>query len=499
MLDVLSSADSVTAVLLIGGLLIAFGFEFVNGFHDTANAVATVIYTRSLRPGAAVAWSGVWNALGVLHASATGLVVAFSIVHLLPVDLLVDSGRGAGMAMVFSLLLAAVIWNLGTWLFGLPASSSHTLIGAVLGVGLAASWGGTGGFGTGVNWAKAGQVLLSLIISPAIGVAAGALLLWLVRRFFSAPQLHAPAAADAPPPAGVRALLVAACTGVSFAHGSNDGQKGIGLIMLILIGVMPAAFALDTRTPGSLPAASTAINRLDAALARGEAEGQDHVEVGGASGSHEGGAEWQHVRLTPRPFEGPTGDLRREIAGLGEQLRRFGAAGEVPPDERWALRTRILRARQAIVDYEAHHAATMSSGLRHELRDQAARLAALTEYAPGWVPIGVALALGLGTMVGWKRIVVTVGEKIGATPMSYAQGASAQVVTAATILAADVAGAPVSTTHVLSSAIAGSMAAGGSALQPATLRSIALAWVLTLPASLALGAVLYLIARRFVG
>jgi PiT family inorganic phosphate transporter len=498
MFEALAGADAATTALLLVGLLVAFGFEFVNGFHDTANAVATVIYTRSMRPGSAVAWSGLWNALGVLHASTTGLVVAFSIVHLLPVDLLVTSGGGAGIAMVFSLLLAAVVWNLGTWLFGLPASSSHALIGSVLGVGLAASWGNPAGFGSGVNWAKAGQVLLSLVLSPFIGFVAGAVLLMLARRQFRKPELHEPARPDKRPPAGVRALLIGACTGVSFAHGSNDGQKGIGLIMLILIGVLPAGFAVNLHAgPDAVAAAVSAIGRLDTVLAGEAPAGRDHVEAGSAAG--EDHADWAHVRLTQASFSGPVEALRQELDSVKRRLAAYGDLKRVPRDDRWALRVEILRVRQAIVDYEAHHADTLSADVRQVLQRERRHLTRLTEYAPGWVPLGVALALGLGTMIGWKRIVVTVGEKIGERPMSYAQGTSAQLVTAGTILAADVAGAPVSTTHILSSAIAGSMAAGGSGLHASTLRSIALAWVLTLPATLFLGAAFFLLSRALVG
>lgn len=497
MFDAFAGANGATAILLVVGLLVAFGFEFVNGFHDTANAVATVIYTRSMRPGAAVAWSGLWNALGVLHASTTGLVVAFSIVHLLPVDLLVTSGRGAGIAMVFSLLLAAVIWNLGTWLFGLPASSSHALIGSVLGVGLAASWGSPGGFGSGVNWDKAGQVLLTLIVSPFVGFVAGAILLRVGRRLFRRADLHEPAPPDRRPPAGVRALLVAACTGVSFAHGSNDGQKGIGLIMLILIGVLPAGFAVNLHAgPEAVTAAVAAIARLDGVLTRELPDEANHVEVGATAG--EANADWAHIRLTQAAFSGPVADLRRELDTLKQRLSGYGDLRNVPQDDRWALRVEILRLRQAIIDFEAHHAKTLSADTRRDLQRERRYLTSLTEYAPGWVPIGVALALGLGTMIGWKRIVVTVGEKIGDTPMSYAQGTSAQLVTAGTILAADVVGAPVSTTHILSSAVAGSMAAGGSGLQASTLRSIALAWILTLPACLFLGAALFVVSRAII-
>jgi phosphate/sulfate permease len=497
-MESLAGAEGATLLLLAVGLAIAFGFEFVNGFHDTANAVATVIYTRSLRPGAAVAWSGIWNAVGVLHAAATGLVVAFSIVHLLPVDLLVSLGPRSGLAMVFSLLLAAVLWNLGTWFLGLPASSSHTLIGAVLGVGLAASIGSPAGLGSGVNWAKSGQVLLSLVVSPFLGFVVAAVALLAARRAFREPALHAPSPADQPPPRGVRALLVLACTGVSFAHGSNDGQKGVGLIMLILIGILPGGFALDLAAgPEPMAAAVAATRDLDGALEAEQTAGRRSLPP--ETGEARGHVDWKHVRLTASPLKGEVADLRQELAAIRGRLEGRERLGDVPPEERWPLRADILRVRQALLDFEAHHAAGLSPQTRTRLLDGEKRLLRLTEYAPRWVPLGVALALGIGTMVGWRRIVVTVGEKIGNTPMSYAQGTTAQLVTAGTILAADVAGAPVSTTHVLSSAVAGGMAAGGSGLQAATLRNIALAWLLTLPASLFLGAVLFLASRAVLG
>src|SRR5215470_723296 len=163
------------SVFLILALALAFGFECVNGFHDTANAVATVIYTNTLKPWIAVVWSGLWNLIGVLTSSGA---VAFGIVALLPVELVIKVGSAAGFAMVFALLLAAMIWNLGTWYLGLPASSSHSLIGSILGVGLANALMASGHhFGEGVNWAKAQEVGLSLLLSPIIGFCASALLL----------------------------------------------------------------------------------------------------------------------------------------------------------------------------------------------------------------------------------------------------------------------------------------------------------------------------------
>jgi phosphate/sulfate permease len=494
--EFLSGVDPTTATLLIVGLAIAFLFEFVNGFHDTANAVATVIYTRALQPTHAVVWSGIWNALGVLHASATGLVVAFSIVHLLPVELLVGLGATAGIAMVFALLLAAVIWNLGTWLLGLPASSSHSLIGAVLGVGLAASIDTPGGFGSGVNWAKAGQVLLSLVISPVVGFGLGMVCLHIARRLMPAPHLHEPASSTSAPPRSVRALLILACTGVSFAHGSNDGQKGVGLIMLILIGILPATFALNTAaTPEVIATARTSVVGLRSAFEAEAQRGVQAVERDGVDTTDH--PDWKHIRLVNAALPDSTVTAITELTRLGQLLEGRTSLADIPAEQRWELRSDILKLRQVVLDYTSTNAEALGPAKVAELRDEQARLARLTEYAPDWVPIGVALALGLGTMIGWKRIVKTVGEKIGTTPMSYAQGTTAQLVTAGTILTADLGGAPVSTTHILSSSVAGSLKAGGAALQPATLRSIALAWVLTLPVSMLLGAVLFRLAVAF--
>jgi inorganic phosphate transporter, PiT family len=236
--------DVPTAILLGLALLLALSFEFVNGFHDTANAVATVIYTRALKPNYAVVWSGTWNLIGVLTSSGA---VAFSIVALLPVELVINVGSGAGFAMVFALLISAIIWNVGTWYLGLPASSSHTLIGSIVGVGLMNSLlSPNEAFGEGVNWGKVQDTLKALVVSPIMGfLLAGALLLlmrvFLAKRkeLFQAPE------GDSKPPLWVRGLLILTCTGVSFAHGSNDGQKGMGLMVLILVGVVPAAFALD--------------------------------------------------------------------------------------------------------------------------------------------------------------------------------------------------------------------------------------------------------------
>ncbi|MEA4855476.1 anion permease [Solidesulfovibrio sp.] len=474
-MDFLGGLDGHTLSLLLASLGIALSFEFVNGFHDTANAVATVIYTKALRARTAVALSGVCNFLGV-HLG--GIAVAYSIVHLLPVDLLVSVDTDLGLAMVFALLVSAILWNFGTWYLGLPASSSHTLIGAILGVGLANAVREGLPLGAGVNWHKAVEVGLSLLLSPVIGfVCAGGLLL-LLRRFLAKPALHSPPAGDAPPPAGMRAALIVSGLGVSLAHGSNDGQKGVGLIMLILIGILPGAYALDTATP---PAEVAAVRQVAARLT-------DYFDA------HRLEIDRAYARGTFRekPADAPAVncDVRGAVAASEAiQVRLAGVErlADLPPAERGNLRTDILCLDDAARLLEG----IVPSGEWVQIEDWRRALRRPTEYAPDWVLLAVSLALGCGTMVGWKRIVVTIGEKIGKTRLSYAQGAAAQVVAMATIGLADGLGLPVSTTHVLSSGVAGTMAAGKSGLQMRTLRSIAMAWVFTLPAAMFLGAGLF--------
>ena len=281
-------------LLLFVALLIALGFEFVNGFHDTANAVATVIYTRALPANIAVVWSGVWNLAGVLASSGA---VAFGIISLLPVELILQVGSHAGFAMVFALLIAAIIWNLGTWSFGLPASSSHTLIGSIIGVGIAnALLHGRGGT-SGVDWGKAKEVGEALLLSPMFGFALAAALLLLLKSIVRIPALYAEPKGEQPPPWWIRGILILTCTLVSFFHGSNDGQKGMGLIMLILIGTVPTAYALNRALPESQ------VQRFVSSFAGGER--RHRAEGGRATAS-------SAIRARPSPPTSPAIPSTRE-------------------------------------------------------------------------------------------------------------------------------------------------------------------------------------------
>jgi PiT family inorganic phosphate transporter len=472
-------------VLLGVAMVIALGFEFVNGFHDTAKAVATVIYTHSLAPEYAVIWSGTLNFLGVL--TSTG-AVAFGIVSLLPVELILQVGSSAGFAMVFALLIAAIIWNLGTWWMGLPASSSHTMIGSIIGVGVAnAVMRGQDGT-SGVDWSQVTKIGYALLLSPIFGFVLSALLLLIMKFLIRKPALYTAPTTASPPPWWIRALLIFTCSGVSFFHGSNDGQKGMGLIMLILIGVAPTAYALNRALPESQMAQFTQIS--DAASKVVEAQGAGFQVIG-----------------DPRPVvtayvhdhklvEGTFPALAVFMRNIADEVTHYGSLAKVPFDKVGNARNDMYLASEALrfltKDKEA--------GLKPEdvttLNNYKGQLDASTKFIPTWVKIVVALALGLGTMIGWKRIVVTVGEKIGKEHLTYGQGAAAEIIAMATIGAADGFGLPVSTTHVLSSGVAGTMAANGSGIQLSTLRNIAMAWVLTLPCAILLSGVLYFLFRQ---
>ena len=481
---------AVGVFLFLGvALLIALGFEFVNGFHDTANAVATVIYTNSMPANLAVVWSGFFNFLGVMLSSGA---VAYSIVTLLPVDLILNVGSGAGFAMIFALLLAAVLWNLATWYVGLPNSSSHTLIGSVLGVGLANQLLTTGSGGTaGVDWAQATKVLTGLWMAPLIGFGAAALLLVVLRYVARNPKLMEAPEGDAPPPRGIRALLIFTCTAVSFSHGSNDGQKGMGLIMLILIGCAPTAYALNrtlpaSETPAFVASATATSNVLlrHSAVAVAPADARAVLKT----------SLEQRKPLTPQTY-GAIVTVSRE---LSERVAGYGALSRVPA----AAAPNIRNDMYLVLDASRMIAKASGNGLNEgevkTLTGYQKRLEEGTRFIPLWVKVAVALALGLGTMIGWKRIVVTVGEKIGKAHMTYGMGASAELVAAGTILAADRFGLPVSTTHILSSGVAGASVASGQGLQRRTLMQLAAAWLLTLPVAMTLSGLLYFILLTIV-
>jgi PiT family inorganic phosphate transporter len=478
-LSIVHSASVFPFILLGVALLIALGFEFVNGFHDTANAVATCIYTHSLEPHIAVVYSGIMNFIGVLLSSGA---VAFSIITLLPVELILKVSRGSGFSMVFALLVAAILWNLATWWRGLPASSSHTMIGSILGVGIANQM-MQGNSGTaGVDWEQVTKVFKALLISPVVGFVCAALVFLVFKLVAKDPRLYKAPEGTAPPPFYIRLLLILTCGGVSYAHGSNDGQKGMGLIMLILVGTVPTAYALNhTVTAREVQTFAAVSTQVAGTLS-------NYVEPGAVL--QEAGPELERFVSTKKYEPGVMLALQQEVNDIRNEATSYGSLGAVPANMQSNVRNQMYLTSETF-RILVKAGPKMSAPDLKVIANYKGFLDKSTRFIPTWVKVAVALALGLGTMVGWKRIVVTVGEKIGKTHLTYAQGASAELVAMFTILAADNYGLPVSTTHVLSSGVAGTMAANRSGLQMSTLRDIALAWVFTLPVAALLSGCLF--------
>ena len=479
-----------SVILLSTALLIALGFEFVNGFNDTANAVATVIYTNALPAPVAVMWAGFCNFLGVMVASGA---VAYGIIALLPVELIMNMGSGAGFAMVFALLIAAILWNLGTWFLGIPASSSHTLIGSILGVGimnhlLSAS---TGVTTSGVDMDQVIKVGKALLFSPLIGFAFAAIVFLLVKTIFKRQlELFQPPEGNKPPPAIIRAILIFTCTGVSFAHGSNDGQKGMGLIMLILVGLVPLAYSLNKNLDTQQVQSFHQLSSQTAVFLN-----QNQPELTDEKARVILTKYIQTKQQTPEVVPA----LASMTDHLGERVSSYSNLKDIPEAAISEIRNDMYLSTTTFKRLDKADALPkMDDSQKKLVKEYRSSLDSFLQYIPTWVKVAVALALGLGTMVGWKRIVVTVGERIGKHHMTYGQGMSAELVAMSTIAAADGLGMPVSTTHVLNSAVAGTMVANKSGLNFNTVKTILSAWVFTLPATICLSGGLYWLFLQFV-
>lgn len=460
--------DTTLSVFLIICILLACFFEFINGFHDTANAVATVIYTNSLKPTVAVVYSGILNFTGVMFG---GIAVAMGIVNLLPMDVLVDTNPYHGIAMILALLLSAIIWNFGTWYFGIPSSSSHTIIGSILGIGMAFYF-LPGDYGlSAVNWDKAKDTGLALLLSPLLGFSVAIIVMFLFKRMVKNETIYKEPIPGKRPPIWIRMLLWTTCGLVSFFHGQNDGQKGVGLMMMILIAILPGQFSLDTSI--NLQTSSANVRQIENLMRKADTT----VLAAKEKKMH------QEILLFSKDFE--------------DKVTGKFSASEIPLAERFHLRKDLIRITKHSEKIISGGNLSLSLNEIKKLKTEIKSTKKLFEYAPSWVIILISACLGLGTMVGWKRIVKTVGEKIGKQHMSYAQGASAELVASLGIGLASWKGVPVSTTHMLSSGIAGSMVAkkGLKNLQKGTVKTIALTWLLTLPVTIVLSGGLFLLFR----
>ncbi len=445
-------------------ILLSAVYSFINGFHDTANAVATVIYTNTLKPVQAVVWSGVFNFLG---AWVGGVAVAMSIVALFPVGEVMNESYVNIICILFSVLFTAISWNLLTWYFGIPCTSSHTLMGSLVGASIGFSLVVTHGV---INWKLVFDLVLALIISPAFGFSAVILLLSVFRILIKNNAIFEPPKGNQPPPLWIRGILVATCTAVSFFHGSNDGQKSIGLVMIVLMTFLPLHYTLN--------------NTFDKQIAISEIQKIKTVLENNSTSSNKAKNEMLSNTLLATELIESINHFSEKDAALAFQIKE---------------QTQVLC--KNIKSISKNPEIIKHSEDKKMLQAAAENLSAYTDYAPYWVIMLISLSIGIGTMIGWKRIVVTIGERIGKTHITYAQGAAAEIVAASTIGLSTGIGLPVSTTHVLSSGIAGSMVAsdGVKNLRQDTVKNILIVWVLTLPVTIILSGLLFIVLHFFFG
>jgi PiT family inorganic phosphate transporter len=474
MLSHLDPASALAFGLLVFALIMVVAFEATNGFHDAANAVATVIYTKSLPPGQAVVLSGIMNFVGVMVG---GIAVAYALVELLPAEVLSPPDGGPAVAMLVSLFSAALLWNIGTWWFGLPNSSSHCLIGSLIGVAIGNAFVRSRSVADGVHWAQLWRVLEALAVSPLLGFVLAGALYFLCRKFLHDKHLYEPVE-DKPPIWWMRGILILTCSGVSFSHGTNDGQKSIGLIMLTIIGLFPATYALNPDAHLSL-ADVAGIMREAEPLIRDFGDDRKQTALG-------------FVRQIET-------DAQRE-AGKGDREPVAPRAGlQAGPNQPLAAQRTSIRDDIYEVISQLEHAQEahgIDPARKAQAKELAKRLGQPVEYAPLWVRLLSAVCLGVGTMIGYKRIVTTLGERLGSVHLTPAQGASAELVSAAVISIAGFTGLPVSTTHVVTSGIAGTMVSSGARLQYKVISRIVIAWVLTLPVTIVVAGTLYYFLAR---
>ncbi|MGI4856079.1 MAG: inorganic phosphate transporter [Janthinobacterium lividum] len=462
-------SSGIVVLMLVACFAMVLAFEMTNGFHDASNAVATVIYTHSLQPVPAVIWSGTLNFIGVLTG---GIAVAYALVEILPPDVLTPPNGAPAVPMLVAIFVAALFWNIVTWAFGIPNSSSHCIIGALIGVAAADALHKSRSLAAGVDWKQIVTVLEGLAISPVLGFVLAGGIYYLLRIVFKKGHLFEPPEDGQAPVWWLRALLILTCTSVSFSHGTNDGQKSIGLIMLTIIGLLPATYALN-------PDAIDQLTRLDryatAAIPLIQRYGDD---------------------VKPQALKAATAlqHARPELDAQAAQL----LAGHAAPRGAIATRAQLRGYVYDIVSQMKH--VSEDKGINAADRELAKHLSSQmrlpVEYAPLWVRMLSALCLGVGTMVGYKRVVRTLGERLGKQHMTPGQGASAELVGSILIGTAGFTGLPVSTTHIVTSGIAGTMVAGGQGVQKAMLFRIALTWLVTLPVTMLLsGGLFYVLAN----
>jgi phosphate/sulfate permease len=451
--QLVTDLTSLTGIMLIVVFVLIVLQEAINGFHDAANAIATVIYANALTPMQAVTLSAVFNFLGVLIG---GTAVAFSLVYLLPENLVAGINTRGEAALFAAMIVSAVIWNFGTWWLGIPNSTTHAYIGSIIGAAMADAFVHGQAIAGQINWLQGEKIMIALIVSPIVGFLLGYLLLKILRASVKDPALYTPVEPNKKPGKGIRSVLIAGAAGVSLMHGSNDGQKSIGLMMIVMFGLFPAVYGLDP-------------NRLT---------DQDYAAMKQVVTNVEGiGRVLNKSDLTAAAT-----NLNTHLVNDGHQAGGTDETAVATRAEILALHTSLTKA---LKDKQATQ--KLNAEQLQQLEYAHALMREFVEHVPFWIILLSALALGGGTAIGYRRIVTTLGEKMGSSRMNPAQGTAAQISAVLSIGMADAGGLPVSTTHVLSSSVIGSVAATPhQSINMHTLGRIALTWVTTLPGTVLL-------------
>ncbi|TSA03883.1 MAG: anion permease [Methylococcus sp.] len=450
--------------------------EAVNGFHDVANAIATVIYSRAMSPRSSVLMAAVFNFIGVLFG---GTAVAFSMVYLLPTNMVTGINTMNEVSLFMAMIFTAVVWNFGTWWLGIPNSTTHAYIGSIIGISMADAFLMGQPVADQINWGQGEKILMALIVSPIVGFLLGVIVLKIITWVAHDKGLYEPSKDDHRPSAAIRGILIAGAAGVSLLHGSNDGQKSIGLMMVALFGLFPAAYGLDPDrlAPEDYQHLVTVVQQVEdvrqaTAVLSSESEGKASSEATPAVKEL-----LNHLSLKQSGLQLSDDEaikVRKEILAVHRQVAKQLKAPE----------TRAKLSQEQLTTLEGAHK----------------ELASFVEYVPIWVMVLSAMALGGGTLIGYKKIVTTLGEKIGSSKMNPAQGTAAQASAVMSIALADFGGLPVSTTHVLSSAVVGTVVGTqGQQVNQKTIASIALTWVTTLPGTLLLSFAMGIVFNRALG
>ncbi len=488
LLEALGNITTLTMILLFISLAIALFYEMVNGFHDTANAVAMIIYTNSMKAGYSVIMAGIMNFLGVILG---GIGVAYVIVHLLPLDIMVSSDQTATLIMIFSLLIAALVWNFGTWYFGLPVSSSHSLIGSLVGVSVAFGMMNGFSFSQSVNWPVVYKILTALAVAPLGGFIIAYIFMKLSRvlikhpKYFRTPYTSEDGTKKKKPNFWMRTGIIATGAGVSFAHGSNDGQKGIGLVMIILIGILPTYYSLN------MEAHQYKIMQVRDSASNLAKFYQDNNDT--LTKLLDEKKVISALKVQSQIAECNINQVYNTTLEIATKLDGLKSYSELSSDDRWNIHNAVLCSDNFFQQVEKAYK-SIDKDKSDYIADQRKQILPSTEYVPYWVIIAVAFMIGIGTMIGYRRVVHTIGEKIGSKPINHMQGAVSQAMAMITILLANFAHAPVSTTHIVSSSVAGTMVAEpDGTVQSKTIKTILLAWVFTLPVTAGMSAGIYIL------